>query len=57
MDLFILCGQTWAIQESPITLHKIEGSKSFDFEISQINNEAIYTIIKNYGFGVIRFFN
>jgi hypothetical protein len=41
MAFFVLCGQTWAIQESHITLAKREGSKSFDFEINQINNQAI----------------
>jgi tetratricopeptide (TPR) repeat protein len=37
----VLCGQTWATQESPIKLPKVEGSKSFDLEISQINQQGI----------------
>ncbi|MFT4579410.1 MAG: tetratricopeptide (TPR) repeat protein, partial [Nitrospinales bacterium] len=31
----------WATQESPIKLPKVEGSKSFDLEISQINQQGI----------------
>jgi len=36
-----LFGQAWATQETPIALPKQEGSKRFDLEISQINNQAI----------------
>ncbi len=35
------CERTWAIQENPIKLPKEEGSKSFDLEISQINQQGI----------------
>jgi hypothetical protein len=38
---FVLCVQKWAIQHFSITLPKIKGSKSFDFKISQINNQGI----------------
>ncbi len=36
-----VCGQTWATHESPIKPPKIEGSKSFDLKISQINQHGI----------------
>lgn len=36
-----LCGRAWAIQENPIQLPKVEGSKSFDLEISKINQQGI----------------
>jgi len=36
-----LSGQAWATQETPIKFPKQEGSRSFDFEISQINDQAI----------------
>jgi hypothetical protein len=28
MSFLVLCGQTWAIQETPINIPKIEGSKA-----------------------------
>lgn len=50
MAFSFLFGQAWAIQETPITLPKQEGSKRFDLEISQINDQAI----KNYDQGLFR---
>ena len=40
----VLCIPVWSETEVPLNLPKMEGSKSFDLEISQINREAI----KNY---------
>ena len=40
VSYLFLCGQTWAIQELPIKFPKVEGSKSFDLEISQLNSQA-----------------
>ena len=39
--LYFLCGPVWGETESPLKLPKVEGSKSFDLEISQINSLAI----------------
>ena len=39
--LFFLCGPVWSETEGPLKLPKVEGSKSFDLEISQINRLAI----------------
>jgi hypothetical protein len=36
-----LCGLVWSETEGPLKLPKVEGSKSFDLEISQINRLAI----------------
>ncbi len=36
-----LCGPVWSATEGPLKLPKVEGSKSFDLEISQINRLAI----------------
>jgi hypothetical protein len=41
LAFFVLCVQKWEIQHFSITLPKIKGSKSFDFKISQINNQGI----------------
>lgn len=35
------CTQVWSETEAPINLPKVEGSKSFDLEINQINNQGI----------------
>ena len=43
-----LCGPVWSETEGPLKLPKVEGSKSFDLEISQINRLAI----KNYEQGL-----
>ena len=40
----VLCIPVWSETEVPLNLPKMEGSKSFDLESSQINREAI----KNY---------
>jgi tetratricopeptide (TPR) repeat protein len=39
--LIFLCGPVWSETEGPLKLPKVEGSKSFDLEISQINRLAI----------------
>lgn len=39
--LIFLCAQVWSETEAPLNLPKVEGSKSFDLEISQINSQAI----------------
>ena len=39
--LMFLCGPVWSETEGPLKLPKVEGSKSFDLEISQINRFAI----------------
>ena len=39
--LYFLCGPVWGETESPLKLPKVEGSKSFDLEISQINRLGI----------------
>ena len=39
--LMALCAPVWSETEVPIKLPKVEGSKSFDLEISQINSQAI----------------
>lgn len=39
--LMFLCGPVWSETEGPLILPKVEGSKSFDLEISQINSHAI----------------
>ena len=39
--LIFLCGPVWSETEGPLKLPKVEGSKSFDLEISQINRFAI----------------
>ena len=39
--LMFLCGPVWSETEGPLKLPKVEGSKSFDLEISQINRLAI----------------
>ena len=44
----VLCIPVWSETEVPLNLPKMEGSKSFDLEISQINREAI----KNYQMGL-----
>jgi len=36
-----LCGPVWSETEGPLKFPKVEGSKSFDLEISQINSLAI----------------
>jgi hypothetical protein len=36
-----LCGSVWSETEGPLKLPKVEGSKSFDHEITQINRFAI----------------
>ena len=46
--LTTLCIPAWSETEVPLNLPKVEGSKSFDLEISQINREAI----KNYQMGL-----
>jgi len=45
--LISLCYQVWS-KETPLNLPKVEGSKSFDLEISQLNNRAI----KSYQMGL-----
>ena len=47
--LMFLCGPVWGETEGPLKLPKVEGSKSFDLEISQINRLAI----KKYHEGLI----
>ena len=44
-----LCGPLWGETEGPLKLPKVEGSKNFDLEISQINRLAI----KKYHEGLI----
>ena len=44
----VLCPPVWSEKEIPLTLPQVEGSKSFDLEVSQINREAI----KNYQMGL-----
>jgi tetratricopeptide (TPR) repeat protein len=39
--LIFLCGSVWSETEGPLKLPRVEGSKSFDPEISQINRFAI----------------
>ena len=39
--LIFLCGPVWSETESPLKLPRVEGSKNFDLEISQINRLAI----------------
>jgi tetratricopeptide (TPR) repeat protein len=39
--LIFLCGPVWSETEGPLKLPRVEGSKSFDLEISQINRFAI----------------
>ena len=39
--LIFLCGPVWSETEGPLKLPKVEGSKSFDLEVSQINRLAI----------------
>ena len=39
--LIFLCGPVWSETENPLKLPKVEGSKNFDLEISQINTFAI----------------
>lgn len=46
--LSTLCIPAWSETEVPLNLPRVEGSKSFDLEISQINREAI----KNYQMGL-----
>ena len=46
--LTALCIPVWSETEDPLTLPKVEGSKSFDLEISQINRQAI----QNYKMGL-----
>ena len=36
-----LCGPVWSETEGPLKFPRVEGSKSFDLEISQINRLAI----------------
>ena len=36
-----LCGSVWSETEGPLKLPRVEGSKNFDLEISQINRLAI----------------
>ena len=44
----VLCIPVWSETEVPLNLPQVEGSKSFDLEVSQINREAI----KNYQMGL-----
>lgn len=46
--LMFMGGTVWGDSEIPLVLPKIEGSKSFDLEISQINSRAI----KSYQMGL-----
>ena len=46
--LTILCIPAWSETEVPLNLPKVEGSKSFDLEISQINQQAV----QNYKMGL-----
>jgi tetratricopeptide (TPR) repeat protein len=39
--LMFLCRPVWSETEGPLKLPKVEGSKSFDLEISQVNRFAI----------------
>ena len=39
--LIFLCGPVWSETEGPLKLPRVEGSKSFDLEISQINRLGI----------------
>jgi len=39
--LIFLCGPVWSETEGPLKLPRVEGSKSFDLEISQVNRLAI----------------
>jgi tetratricopeptide (TPR) repeat protein len=39
--LIFLCAPVWSETEGPLKLPKVEGSKNFDLEISQINRLAI----------------
>ena len=46
--LTTLCIPAWSETEVPLNLPKVEGSKSFDLEISQINKQAVH----NYKMGL-----
>ena len=46
--LTTLCIPAWSLTEVPLNLPKVEGSKSFDLEISQINKQAV----QNYKMGL-----
>lgn len=39
--LVILCGPAWSKEETPLSVPKAEGSKSFDLKIDQINSQGI----------------
>ena len=39
--LTTLCIPAWSLTEVPLNLPQVEGSKSFDLEISQINKQAV----------------
>ncbi len=39
--LLLMVGAAWAEQEAPLELPKVEGSKSYDLEIDQINRQGI----------------
>ena len=46
--LTTLCIPAWSLTEVPLNLPQVEGSKSFDLEISQINKQAV----ENYKMGL-----
>ena len=46
--LTTLCIPAWSLTEVPLNLPQVEGSKSFDLEISQINKQAV----QNYKMGL-----
>ena len=46
--LTTLCIPAWSETDAPLNLPKVEGSKSFDLEISQINKQAV----QNYKMGL-----
>lgn len=46
--LSTLCIPAWSETEVPLNLPRVEGSKSFDLEISQINKQAV----RNYKMGL-----
>lgn len=45
--LMIFIGPAWGEKEIPIQLPKVEGSKSFDLEIDQVNRQGIKLYEKN----------
>lgn len=41
LTFYFLCGLAWSVEETPLRLPKTEGSKNFDLEITELNNQGI----------------